>query len=165
MIQRRWQLPIPIWIKHYGMRFMPFADAASPDLPLPRLLRLSLFQAVIGMTTALLVGTLNRVMILELGIPAWWVAVSVGLPMVFAPFRALIGYRSDTHPSALGLRRIPYLWMGSLLLFGGLAIMPFALLLLSEAEHANLWIGQVGACLAFLLVGAVDFLSLNPGVF
>lgn len=157
MIQRWWQLPfppIPNWIKHYGMRFMPFADAASPDLPLPRLLRLSLFQVVIGMTTALLVGTLNRVMILELGIPAWWVAISVGLPMVFAPFRALIGYRSDTHPSALGLRRIPYLWMGSLLLFGGLAIMPFALLLLSEAEHANQWLGQVGACLAFLLVGA-----------
>jgi len=25
-------------------RWMPFADAASPDLPLPRLLRLSLFQ-------------------------------------------------------------------------------------------------------------------------
>lgn len=145
---------MPRWLQAYALRFMPFADAASPDLPLPRLLRLSLFQAVIGMTTALLVGTLNRVMILELGIPAWWVAVSVGLPMVFAPFRALIGYRSDTHPSALGLRRIPYLWMGTLMLFGGLAVMPFALLLLSEAEHANLWLGQLGACLAFLLVGA-----------
>lgn len=155
MRQRRsWRLPVPRWLQAYAVRFMPFADAASPDLPLPRLLRLSLFQAVIGMTTALLVGTLNRVMILELGIPAWWVAVSVGLPMVFAPFRALIGYRSDTHPSALGLRRIPYLWMGSLMLFGGLAVMPFALLLLSEADHANLWVGQLGACLAFLLVGA-----------
>jgi BCD family chlorophyll transporter-like MFS transporter len=27
-------------------------------------------------------------------------------------------------------------------------------LLLSEADHANLWVGQLGACLAFLLVGA-----------
>jgi BCD family chlorophyll transporter-like MFS transporter len=72
----------------------------------------------------------------------------------FAPLRSLIGYRSDTHPSALGLRRIPYLWTGTLLLFGGLSIMPFALLLLSDTENANLWLGQVGACLAFVLVGA-----------
>jgi MFS transporter, BCD family, chlorophyll transporter len=164
VIKGRLQWPIPKWIRHYGMRFMPFADAASPDLPLPRLLRLSLFQAVIGMSTALLVGTLNRVMILELGIPAWWVALSVGLPMVFAPFRALIGYRSDTHPSALGLRRIPYLWMGSLMLFGGLAIMPFALLLLSEAQHANQWLGQIGACLAFLLVGAGIQITQTAGM-
>ncbi|SEP28718.1 MFS transporter, BCD family, chlorophyll transporter, partial [Rhodopseudomonas pseudopalustris] len=27
-----------------GSRFLPFADAATPDLPLSRLLRLSLFQ-------------------------------------------------------------------------------------------------------------------------
>jgi BCD family chlorophyll transporter-like MFS transporter len=111
---------------------MPFADAVSYELPLGKLLRLSLFQAVIGMTTSLLVGTLNRVMIVELGMPAWWVALAFAIPLVFAPLRALIGYRSDTHPSALGLKRIPYLWMGTLLLFGGLAIMPFALLLLSD---------------------------------
>ena len=147
-------IPVPRWLTAYGTRFMPFADAASPELPMARLLRLSLFQVVIGMVTALLVGTLNRVMIVELQVPAWWVALAVAIPMVFAPLRTLIGYRSDTHPSALGLRRIPYLWMGTLLLFGGLSIMPFALLLLSEPEHANLWLGQVGACLAFVLVGA-----------
>jgi BCD family chlorophyll transporter-like MFS transporter len=135
-------------------QFLPFADAASSELPLGRLLRLSLFQAAIGMTMALLVGTLNRVMIVELGVPAWWVALSVGLPLVFAPLRALIGYRSDTHPSALGLKRLPYLWMGSLLMFGGLAIMPFALLLLSDPPAGSVWAGRVGAALAFLLVGA-----------
>jgi len=147
-------IPVPRWLTAYGTRFMPFADAASPELPMARLLRLSLFQVVIGMVTALLVGTLNRVMIVELQVPAWWVALAVAIPMVFAPLRTLIGYRSDTHPSALGLRRIPYLWTGTLLLFGGLSIMPFALLLLSEPESANLWVGQIGACLAFVLVGA-----------
>ena len=147
-------IPVPRWLTAYGTRFMPFADAASPELPMARLLRLSLFQVVIGMVTALLVGTLNRVMIVELHVPAWWVALAVAIPMVFAPLRTLIGYRSDTHPSALGLRRIPYLWTGTLLLFGGLSIMPFALLLLSEPESANLWVGQIGACLAFVLVGA-----------
>ena len=146
-------------------RYVPFADAASPDLPLPRLLRLSLFQVAVGLTTALLVGTLNRVMIVELGVPAWWVALSVALPLVFAPLRALIGYRSDTHPSVLGLRRLPYLWIGSLLMFGGLAIMPFALLLLSEAEAgAALWTGRIGAALAFIVVGAGLQVTQTAGI-
>ena len=65
------RVPMPRWFTAYGTRFMPFADAASPELPMARLLRLSLFQVVIGMVTALLVGTLNRVMIVELQVHAW----------------------------------------------------------------------------------------------
>jgi BCD family chlorophyll transporter-like MFS transporter len=141
-------------LSNFALRYVPFADAASAELPLPRLLRLCLFQTAIGMTMALLVGTLNRVMIVELGVPAWWVALSVAIPLLFAPLRALIGYRSDTHPSALGLRRLPYLWLGNIFLFGGLAIMPFALLLLNDTTTQTLWMGRMGACLAFLLVGA-----------
>ena len=63
------------------------------ELPLPRLLRLSLFQVSVGMATALMVGTLNRVMIVELGVGAWLVALMVALPLLVAPFRALIGFR------------------------------------------------------------------------
>ena len=40
------------------------------ELPLGRLLRLSLFQVSVGMAIVLLIGTLNRVMIVELGVPA-----------------------------------------------------------------------------------------------
>ena len=54
-------------------RLLPFADAASATLPLPRLLRLSLFQLSVGMAAALMVGTLNRVMIVELHMAAWLV--------------------------------------------------------------------------------------------
>ncbi len=104
-------------------------------LPLGRLLRLSLFQVTVGMAVVLLIGTLNRVMIVELGVPAWLVALMVSLPLVFAPFRALVGFRSDTHRSVLGWRRVPYLWFGTLLQFGGFAIMPFALLVLSGDTH------------------------------
>lgn len=137
-----------------GTRFLPFADAASAELPLRRLLRLSLFQVTVGMATALMVGTLNRVMIVELGVAAWLVSLMVALPLVLAPFRALLGFRSDTHRSVLGWKRVPYLWMGTLLQFGGLAIMPFALIVLSGDTHGPLWIGHAGAALAFLLVGA-----------
>ena len=110
---------------------LPFADAATPELPLGRLLRLALFQVSVGLALVLLNGTLNRVMIVELGIPAWLVATMVSLPILFAPARALIGFRSDNHRSVLGWRRVPYIWMGTLVQFGGLAILPFALLVLS----------------------------------
>ncbi|MEO0995905.1 MAG: BCD family MFS transporter [Pseudomonadota bacterium] len=137
-----------------GLNLMPFAHVASDRLPLGRLLRLSLFQFSVGMAVVLLTGTLNRVMIVELGIPAWLVATMVALPLVFAPFRALIGFRSDVYVSALGWRRVPFIWIGTLLAFGGLAIMPFALLLLSGDTQGPLIYGQVAAALAFLLVGA-----------
>ena len=74
-------------------RFLPFADAATAELPLGRLLRLSLFQVSVGMATALLVGTLNRVMIVEMGVAAWLVSLMVALPLLFAPFRALVGFK------------------------------------------------------------------------
>jgi BCD family chlorophyll transporter-like MFS transporter len=141
------------WMR-VSTRFLPFADAATPELPLGRLLRLSLFQVSVGMAVVLLVGTLNRVMIVELGVPAWLVAVVISLPLVFAPFRAVVGFRSDTHKSVLGWRRVPYIWMGTLLQFGGLAIMPFALIVLSGDSNGPPIIGQLGAGLAFLLVGA-----------
>ncbi len=140
-----------------GPRFLPFADAATPELPLGRLLRLSLFQVSVGMALVLLVGTLNRVMIVELGVPASLVAVMISLPVLYAPFRALVGFRSDNHRSALGWKRVPFMWMGTMVQFGGLAIMPFAVLVLSGGGNASqwpAWVGQLGAGLAFLLVGA-----------
>ena len=137
-----------------GTRFLPFADAATEELPLGRLLRLSLFQVSVGMAMVLLTGTLNRVMIVELSVPAWLVGLMVSLPLLFAPFRALIGHKSDEHRSVLGWRRVPYIWFGSMMQFGGFAIMPFALILLSGDSNGPAWIGYAGATLAFLLVGA-----------
>ena len=80
-LSQRWRTVAPA--------LLPFADVASEDLPLSRLLRLSLFQFSVGMAVVLLSGTLNRVMIVELGIPAALVAIMVALPLLAAPFRAL----------------------------------------------------------------------------
>ncbi len=140
-----------------GPKFVPFADAASASLPLSRLLRLSLFQVSVGMALVLMVGTLTRVMIVELHVPATLVGLMISLPLIAAPFRAVIGFRSDHHRSKLGWRRVPFIWMGTLIQFGGLSIMPFALLVLSgqgQSSHAPAWVGQVAAAIAFLLVGA-----------
>lgn len=142
------------WVGLVSSRYLPFADVASAELPLTRLLRLSLFQVSVGMAIVLLNGILNRVMVIELGQATWLVSLMISLPLLFAPLRALIGHRSDHHRSFLGWRRVPYIWFGTLLQFGGLAIMPFALLILSEPAAAPAWVGTSAAALAFLLVGA-----------
>ena len=145
-----------LWLS-WGVRLLPFTDAVSADLPLSRLLRLSLFQISVGMALVLLVGTLNRVMIVELGVSTSLVAIMVAMPLLFAPFRALVGFRSDHHRSHLGWRRVPYIWMGTLLQFGGFSIMPFALLVLAglgQSQQAPIWVGQMASAIAFLLVGA-----------
>jgi MFS transporter, BCD family, chlorophyll transporter len=149
------QRAIRAWAE-LGPEYLPFADAASADLPWPRLLRLSLFKLTMGMTTALMVGTLNRVMIFELGVAAWLVALMLALPLLVAPLRAVTGFQSDVHRSAFGWRRVPYMWGGTLVQFFGLAVMPFALLVLSGGGAVPVpgWVGPAAAAVAFLMVGA-----------
>jgi BCD family chlorophyll transporter-like MFS transporter len=153
-----------LW-KRVGTQVLPFADAATDELPLGRLLRLSLFQISVGIALVLLNGTLNRVMIVELGIPVWLVSVMVALPVLIAPARALIGFRSDHHLSALGWRRVPYIWLGTLAQFGGLAILPFALLVLSGRGAIQVpMLGEGAACLAFVLIGVGLHTTQTAGV-
>lgn len=153
-IAKRFSQSVTSTIAAMGPQWLPFADAASAELPLGRLLRLSLFQVSVGMCMVLLTGTLNRVMITELGVAASMVAAMVSLPLLFAPLRLLIGVRSDAHRSAFGWRRVPFMWTGTLMMFAGLAIMPFSLIILSGDTHGPIILGQFFAALAFLLVGA-----------
>ena len=112
-------------------KILPFSDSASSNFSLLQLLRLSLFQVSVGMATVMLAGTLNRVMIVELLVPASLVAVMIAIPVLIAPMRTFYGYKSDTYKSFIGWKRIPYMWFGSLFQFGGLAVMPFAIIILS----------------------------------
>mgnify|MGYP003947417887 FL=1 len=146
-------------------RILPFSDAVSEGLPLSDLLRLSLFQVSVGMASVLLLGTLNRVMIVELNLAATIVAVMIALPVLIAPFRALLGFRSDNHKSAIGWKRVPYIWFGSLWQFGGLALMPFALLVLGGDVSINVpFAGEVFAALAFLMTGLGLHMTQTAGL-
>ena len=152
-------------VRRISARLLPFADAASDQLPLSKLIRLSLFQVSVGMATVMLLGTLNRVMIVELSVPALVVAAMIALPVLSAPFRTLLGFRSDTYRSALGWRRVPYLWFGSLWQMGGLAIMPFALLVLSgDTVHNIPFAGEILAGLAFLMTGLGIHMTQTAGL-
>ena len=150
-----------------GTRYMPFADVTTPDLPLSKLLRLSLFQVSVGMAMVLLVGTLNRVMIVELSVPASLVGIMLAMPLAVAPFRALIGHRSDTHRCDLGWRRVPFIWNGTLAQFAGFTVMPLAILVLAGAGESGdtpVWVGYISAALAFLLVGVGVHVTQTAGL-
>jgi MFS transporter, BCD family, chlorophyll transporter len=152
-------------VQKLGGAWMPFADAASDSLPMAQLLRLSLFQISVGMAQVLLLGTLNRVMIVELSVPAMIVAAMIAIPVLVAPFRALLGHRSDTYRSAIGWKRVPYLWFGSLWQMGGLAVMPFALIVLSGDQTTGPdWAGEVLAAMAFLMTGLGMHMTQTAGL-
>lgn len=152
-------------VKSLGTRVLPFSDAASNDLPLGQLLRLALFQVSVGMAGVMLLGTLNRVMIVELSVPATLVAIMVALPVLIAPFRALLGFKSDNYRSAIGWKRIPYLWFGTLWQFGGLAIMPACLLVLGgDVTHEVPFAGEVLAALAFIMTGLGMHMTQTAGL-
>jgi len=152
-------------LTEFTLNMLPFSDAGSAGFPLSQVLRLALFQVSVGMATVMLMGTLNRVMIVELGVPAFVVALMVALPVLIAPFRTLLGFRSDTYRSAIGWRRVPYIWFGSLWQFGGLAIMPFSLLVLSgDQTWGPTWAGELLAGLAFLMTGLGIHMTQTAGL-
>jgi BCD family chlorophyll transporter-like MFS transporter len=93
------------------------------------------------------------------------VAAMIAIPVLVAPFRALLGHRSDTHRSALGWKRVPYLWFGSLWQMGGLAVMPFALLVLSGDRTFDVpYAGEILASIAFLMTGLGMHMTQTAGL-
>ena len=144
---------------------LPFSDAGSANFSLFQLLRLSLFQISVGMATVMLAGTLNRVMIVELLVPASLVAVMIAIPVLIAPLRTFYGHKSDTYKSFIGWKRIPYMWFGSLFQFGGLAIMPFAIIILSGDQTVGpSWAGEVLVAIAFLFTGIGMHITQTVGL-
>ena len=144
---------------------LPFSDAGSTNFSLFQLLRLSLFQISVGMATVMLAGTLNRVMIVELLVPASLVAIMIAIPVLIAPLRTFYGHKSDNYKSFIGWKRIPYMWFGSLFQFGGLAIMPFAIIILSGDQTVGpSWAGEVLVAIAFLFTGIGMHITQTVGL-
>lgn len=150
-----------IW-RRVPIELLPFADGAR-GLPGWRLARLSLVQVSVGLGLVLLNGTLNRVMIVEIGVPVWQVALFIALPLLLAPLRAVFGLKSDQHRSVFGWRRVPYIWFGSLALFGGLALTPMSITLMS-GDATQVAGGRFGVLLAFFLIGMGIHVTQTAGL-
>lgn len=115
-------------------------------------LRLGLFQFGMGLSLAPLTGTLNRVLIDEMSIPAVAVGFLIAIHYFVSPARALIGFRSD-QDRARGFWRAPYLVMGAILTYGGLATAPFSLIILSGDGQLSFWPSVLICTLIFLAYG------------
>lgn len=119
-------------------------------------LRLTAFPLGLGLTSVLVSGTLNRVMIVELALPAALVGVFLAIPVLIAPARVWLGYLSDGHPLR-GKRREPYIVLGTLI--AGLGISGATLIALNGAAVGPVLIG--GGALAFLAFGLGHTLASN----
>jgi BCD family chlorophyll transporter-like MFS transporter len=117
-----------------------------------KVLRLGMFQFGMGLSLAPITGTLNRVLIDELRIPAVAVGFLISLHYFVSPTRALIGFQSDVHRSA-GRWRTPYLVFGAMLTYGGLATAPFSLILLSGEGFLSFWPALIVCTAIFLAYG------------
>jgi hypothetical protein len=119
-------------------------------------IRLAGFPIGLGLTSVLVSGTLNRVMIAELDLPASLVGLFLAIPLLISPARVWLGYRSDTYP-LWGLRREPYIIFGSLVAVLGLTGATIASLNIDSAT--GLMIGAT--LLAFTVYGLGKNLSSN----
>jgi len=82
------------------------------------ILRMALFQFGFGLVSVLVLGVLNRVMFVEIGLPAVLIGSLLAIPSLLSPARLWLGYLSDCHP-ILGYRRLPYILSGMVLSTAG----------------------------------------------
>lgn len=111
-------------------------------------IRLAFFPIAYGLSGALIGGTLNRIMIAELGLPATLVALFFTIPLLISPVRVWLGYRSDGFP-IMGRRREPYIVLGAALI--GLGVIAATSIPIKTADSAALLV--VGGFVAFLIYG------------
>jgi BCD family chlorophyll transporter-like MFS transporter len=111
-------------------------------------IRLAFFPIAYGLSGALIGGTLNRIMIAELDIPATLVAMFFAVPLLVSPVRVWLGYRSDGFP-IFGRRREPYIVMGAVLI--GLGVIGATMIPINTAGSPILLL--IGGFVAFLIYG------------
>ena len=106
--------------------------------------RLGLVQAAIGAVVVITTSTLNRVLVVELALPAMLPGFLVALHYFVQVLRPRLGYGSD-----MGGRRTPWIIGGMVVL--GLGAVGAALA--TAMMPAQLWLGIACAVLAFLAIG------------
>lgn len=106
--------------------------------------RLGLVQAALGSIVVLTTSTLNRVMVVELALPAMLPGLLVGLHYAMQVFRPRLGFGSD-----LGGRRTPWILGGMAVLAAGGALAAVA----TAWMATQLLSGIILAILAFVMIG------------
>ncbi len=96
-------------------------------------LQFTLQKIAIAWGFCLVVTSINRVAIVELGIPAMLISFIIGVYTLFGPLQPVIGQLAERYP-ILGFRRTPYLLLGALI--GGVTF-PFFPSVLVEMQAGD----------------------------
>jgi BCD family chlorophyll transporter-like MFS transporter len=108
------------------------------------ILRIGLVQAALGAIVVLTTSTMNRVMVVELALPAMLPGALVGVHYAVQMLRPRFGHGSD-----VGGRRTPWIVGGMATLGAGAVLAALSI----AAFDASSWAGVAGSVLAFLLIG------------
>ena len=114
----------------------------------PGIVRLGLVQACLGAIVVLTTSTLNRVMVVELGLPALLPGLLVGIHYAVQATRPRMGWGSDR-----GGRRTPWIIGGMAVLAVGGVLAALAVGWMAQAQDQVHWAGLALAALAFVLIG------------
>jgi BCD family chlorophyll transporter-like MFS transporter len=123
---------------------MTTSSLQPPPLSWFGIARLGLVQTGLGSVTVLTMATLNRVMVVELALPAMLPGILVGLHYAMQLLRPRLGYGSD-----VGGRRTPWIVGGMVLHASGGALAAGATALMAT----HLAMGIALAVVAFVMIG------------
>ncbi len=119
-------------------------------------LRLSLYQLWLGGVSVLMLGTLNRVLRVEMGLDLALIGLLLGGAHYSAALVSIpIGHHSDTHPYR-GYHRLPYILGGTVLAVISVLIAPFVALWVAEDPT----LGRLALAFVFFFV---EGLGINVG--
>lgn len=137
----------------------PAHDPEPPQFRVSRSIKLGTFHIGSSLADLLTSAVWNRVLITDLGVAAWPVALLSALRYLLAPLTLWVGYRSDTRP-ILGSRRVAYIWLGRLLMLLSLPLLPLATV--EIARDTTTPLGWGIALISFVLYGVGTLLSGSP---
>lgn len=124
-----------------------------------RSLKLGSFHLGSSFSDLLTSAVWNRILISDLGIAAWPVALLSALRYFLAPLTLWAGHRSDTTP-ILGSRRLAYIWLGRLMMLLALPLLPLSTVAI--ARDTGSAVGWTVAVLSFVVYGAGTLISGAP---
>ncbi|NCA69910.1 MAG: MFS transporter [Sphingobacteriia bacterium] len=114
------------------------------------LIRLGALPLSLTLLSILAGSIVNRVMVVELGLPVILAGLFVAIPLLVSPLRVWLGHLSDAYP-LFGRRREPYLMLGAVL--SGLGAAGAILLVVQQPERASLASVLILAALVLYGVG------------
>ncbi len=131
----------------------------SPTFSVGRSMKLGSFHIGSSLTDLLTSAVWNRILIADLGVAAWPVALLTSVRYLLAPLTLWAGYESDTRP-LFGSRRISYIWVGRLLMLLSLPLLPLSLAAIGYDTRSIS--GWALAITSFLLYGIGTLISGAP---